>query len=152
MPGRMAYEDRQKMVFGIGCCKPHQPWLSPFLSDFSCQSALEIIKTATLPSLEIGPQRVLCTQAPSALHSRPCHVTIIPNHVSFGQPGCTWPGKIPLVRVRRVCSYPRLGWGCSGTRRTDSVMVCGCSPRQAVWQFWAAKSHQLQLSHLGQDV
>lgn len=94
------------------------------------------------PSLEIKPQRALCTQAPSALHSRPCHVTIIPNHVSFGQPGCTRLGKIPLVRVRSVWSRPGLGGGGQGEllwdlsdrlshglwmcSKRDSMAVRGC--------------------------
>lgn len=60
------------MVFGTDCCKPHQPWLSPLLSDFSCQSVLEIVKTATLPSLEIGPHRFCALKS---------HLLFIPDHV-----------------------------------------------------------------------
>ena len=87
------------------------------------------------------------------------HLLLIPDHVMSqlspimshlaSQDAPDW--EKFLVRVRRVCSCPGcwgVGRGCSGTWMTDSVMVCGCSPRQAVRQSWAAKSHQPQLSHL----
>ena len=77
------------------------------------------------------------------------HLLLVPDHVMSqlspimshlaSQDAPDW--EKFLVRVRRVCSCPGrwgVGRGCSGTRMTDSVMVCGCSPRQAVQQSWAA--------------
>lgn len=86
-----------------------------YISHGCCPSSLTPLAKACWKSLrwpcllplKSDPKGFLCTQAPSALHSRSCHVTIIPNHVSFGQSACTWLGEIAPVRVRSVCSCGR---------------------------------------------
>lgn len=89
-------------------CHPSSPALLP-------KPCWKSLRWPCLLLLKSDPKGFLCTQAPSALHSRPCHVTIIPNHVSFGQSACTWLGEIAPVRVRSVCSCTGLWERFSGT-------------------------------------
>lgn len=135
---------RQEVIFSFSCCQPHQPWLLPFLSDSSAKARWKSLGWPYLLPLKSSPKGFLCTQVPSAPHSSPCHVTIIPNHVSFGQAVHTWLGKGPPVRVK-VCAAVQ---GCGGG-------ALGLSDRlnHAMWHFprrqHSSRKQKVRLTQLG---
>lgn len=77
----------QEVIISFSCCQPHQPWLSPFLSNSSCQ----IIKMAMSPSLEIRPQRVSVHSSPicSSSQTISCH--------NYSQSCFIWPASMHLT-------------------------------------------------------
>lgn len=82
---------RQKAVFSVSLCQPHQPWLSSFLSNSSCQSMLEIIKKAISPSFKIRPLR-------DSAHLIPvCSLFQTMSHHNYSQSCLIWPFRAHLT-------------------------------------------------------
>lgn len=133
------------MVFSASCCQLHQPWLSPFLSDSSCQIMLEIIKMTMSPPLEIGPQRVSLHSSPicSSFQTMSCH--------NYSQSCLIWPVSMHLTG--RNC--PSESQKCVQLYRAAGGMLRDLSDRlnhvmwkfskEAAWQSWAQQSDLAQL-------
>lgn len=111
------------MIFSFSCCQQHQPWLSPCLPAFSANAHWKSFRWPCPLLTKSEPKGFLSTQAPSAPHSRPCHVTITPNPVSFCQAVHIWLGKTPRW-ASEVCAAV---WGGGGDALGPRWQARSCS-------------------------